>query len=248
RHPQPASLGGVASPGFDVPVGAPATPGVPAVPAGAPATPPVPVGAAPDVPTAPAPATAGEPPEPAPPICVLPPPEPPAPPLLMPAVGAPATGAPPESPPAPPPLTPAVLAPPESPPLVPPAPPPAVPAVPASPAVPPAPPLGSGSGSGGTQLPGSTVVTAPALYAPMSGEPERVDGLKHFATPPMLWMYSISISYCHQFSRATWPTIIGVRFTKHFGSKPMSVVGAPLPFEPLPMRSIAPEAGTKLGG
>jgi hypothetical protein len=39
---------------------------------------------------------------------------------------------------------------------------------------------------GGTQLPGVTVVTAPARYAPMSGVPDLVFALKHFATPPML--------------------------------------------------------------
>jgi hypothetical protein len=39
---------------------------------------------------------------------------------------------------------------------------------------------------GGTQFPGVIVVTAPARYAPMSGVPDRVFGLKHFATPPML--------------------------------------------------------------
>src|SRR5688572_12871020 len=81
----------------------------------------------------------------------------------------------------------------------------------------------------------------------MSGVPERALGLKQLATPPMLWMYSMSMSYCHQFSRATSPTMTGVRFTMHFGSKPRSLVGTPSALEPWPIRVVSPAAGVKSG-
>jgi hypothetical protein len=57
----------------------------------------------------------------------------------------------------------------------------------------------------------------------------------------------MSTSNCHVLTRATWPTMIGVRFTMHFGSRPMSVVGTPVPAAPLPVSVVSPEAGTKLG-
>src|SRR5262245_26982600 len=41
--------------------------------------------------------------------------------------------------------------------------------------------------------------------------------------------------------------MIGVRLTRHFGSRPMSVVGTPLPLAPLPVSIVSPDAGTKLG-
>jgi hypothetical protein len=57
----------------------------------------------------------------------------------------------------------------------------------------------------------------------------------------------MSTSYCHVLTRATWPTMIGVRLTMHFGSRPMSPVGTALPAAPLPVSIVSPEAGTKLG-
>src|SRR6478735_1912748 len=57
----------------------------------------------------------------------------------------------------------------------------------------------------------------------------------------------MSTSNCQVLTRATWPTMTGVRLTRHLGSKPMSVVGTPLPVAPLPTSCVAPEAGTKLG-
>ena len=57
----------------------------------------------------------------------------------------------------------------------------------------------------------------------------------------------MSTSYCQVLTRATWPTMIGVRLTMHLGSRPMSVVGTPLPVPPLPVSCVSPAAGTKLG-
>src|SRR4051794_30845887 len=57
----------------------------------------------------------------------------------------------------------------------------------------------------------------------------------------------MSTSYCHVLTRATWPTMTGVRLTMHLGSRPMSVVGTVLPVDPLPVSCVSPEAGTKLG-
>src|SRR4051795_5205608 len=57
----------------------------------------------------------------------------------------------------------------------------------------------------------------------------------------------MSTSYCHVLTRATWPTMIGVRLTMHFGSRPMSVVGTALPAAPLAVSIVSPDAGTKLG-
>src|SRR4051812_25241569 len=57
----------------------------------------------------------------------------------------------------------------------------------------------------------------------------------------------MSTSYCHVLTRATWPTMTGVRFTRHLGSRPMSAVGTALPLAPLPVSIVSPEAGTKLG-
>ena len=57
----------------------------------------------------------------------------------------------------------------------------------------------------------------------------------------------MSTSYCHVLTRATWPTMIGVRLTMHLGSRPMSVVGTPFPLAPRPVSIVSPEAGTKLG-
>ena len=109
--------------------------------------------------------------------------------------------------------------------------------------MPPAPPIPP---VGGVHVPELTL-TAPALYAPMSGVPERVPGLKHFATPPMRWMFSISIEYCHQLPRAMLPTSTGVRLTMHFGSNPTSFVGTPLPVVPRPMSVDAEDASVKSG-
>src|SRR6187549_2584440 len=57
----------------------------------------------------------------------------------------------------------------------------------------------------------------------------------------------MSTSYCQVLTRATWPTITGVRFTMHFGSRPMSLAGTALPLAPLPVSIVSPDAGTKLG-
>src|SRR4029079_8494237 len=57
----------------------------------------------------------------------------------------------------------------------------------------------------------------------------------------------MSTSYCHVLTRATWPTMTGVRLTRHLGSRPMSVVGTALPVAPLPVSIVSLEAGTKLG-
>src|SRR5262245_2450757 len=57
----------------------------------------------------------------------------------------------------------------------------------------------------------------------------------------------MSTSYCQPESRATWPTMIGVRLTRHFGSRPMSAVGTPVPAAPLAVSIVSPDAGTKLG-
>src|SRR4029078_8178248 len=57
----------------------------------------------------------------------------------------------------------------------------------------------------------------------------------------------MSTSYCQVLTRATWPTMIGVRLTMHLGSRPMSVVGTALPLAPLPVSIVSPDAGTKLG-
>src|SRR6478735_7949884 len=57
----------------------------------------------------------------------------------------------------------------------------------------------------------------------------------------------MSTSYCHVLTRATWPTITGVRFTRHFGSRPMSFAGTAVPVAPLPVSIVSPDAGTKLG-
>ena len=57
----------------------------------------------------------------------------------------------------------------------------------------------------------------------------------------------MSTSYCHVLTRATWPTITGVRLTMHLRSRPTSVVGTPVPVTPLRVSWVSPMAGTKLG-
>src|ERR1051325_2126283 len=57
----------------------------------------------------------------------------------------------------------------------------------------------------------------------------------------------MSTSYCQVLTRATCPTMIGVRLMMHLGSRPMSVVGTALPVPPLPVSVVSFEAGTQLG-
>src|SRR6478735_7572875 len=57
----------------------------------------------------------------------------------------------------------------------------------------------------------------------------------------------MSISYCQRLNPATMPNILGVRLTMHFGSKPMSFVGVPVPPEPLPIAVVALAARVKSG-
>src|SRR3954453_10170561 len=57
----------------------------------------------------------------------------------------------------------------------------------------------------------------------------------------------MSMSYCQVLTRATWPTMTGVRLTRHLGSRPMSAAGTALPLAPLPVSIVSPDAGTKLG-
>ena len=43
------------------------------------------------------------------------------------------------------------------------------------------------------------------------------------------------------------PIMVGAFLTMHFGSKPMSFVGTPLPVPPLPMRLVADDVRVKSG-